>query len=49
MDLKAMMATFNVTDFIGELLKMISVLLGKDRKVSESNYFEKFANFFLGN
>ena len=49
MDLKAMMATFNVTDFIGELLKMISVLLGKDRKNAEANYFEKFANFFLGN
>ena len=47
--LQEMMATFNFTDFIGELLKMISVLLGKDRKVTESNYFEKIANFFLGN
>ena len=47
--LQEMMATFNFTDFIGELLNLISVLLGKERKNTESSYFAKFANFFLGN
>ena len=44
----AMFETFKITDLIGAMLEMISVLLTKDRKNTEANYFARIANWFLG-
>ena len=48
MQISEMLQSFRITDFIGAMLEMISVLLTKDRKNTEANYFARIANWFLG-
>ena len=43
-----MLVNFKITDFIGAMLEMISVLLGRDNKNTEASYFARIANWFLG-
>lgn len=46
MDFRFALESFQISDFISAMMKMISTLLGKDRKYAEQSWFDRIANWF---